>query len=73
MKQISIQSRGDRLVRVIDRGPHVREEYRFNVWGKISHYQHAWWLTVRAILVADSTKKNLALKAAAEWLRDAKE
>ncbi len=70
MKLVSVQSRGNRLVRVMKMGSRAFGSY-YVVWGKDYNYSPEWGATVSGCPVSAPKTKPAALKAAAEWLERA--
>ena len=68
MKLISVQSRGDRLVRVLKVRPYV-----YDLIGKIIGYSEHAGVTIRAVVFDYELTKKQALKAAEKWLEGASE
>lgn len=70
MKLISVQSRGDRLVRVVKQ--RIRPFYCFILWGKKISYSEEWGATISADILGSYDTDKQAIKAATEWLEGAK-
>lgn len=66
MKLISVQSRGDRLVRVVKTFKRL-----YIAYGKRHSYHPEWGETNIATTISASTEEVEALKAAEQWLKGA--
>ena len=68
MKLISVQSRGNRLVRIVCNELGL---IRYDIYGKTIGYTKSVGMTNRAELIDFAFRKRAALKAAELWLRGA--
>jgi len=69
MKLISVQSRGDRLARIVKQ--RIRPFYCFTLWGKRIRYSEEWGATIDAEILGSYDTDRQAIKAAAKWLEGA--